>query len=147
MHTLSTAFVYYDVTSEEEEELAVEYQRQIAFDGKVVVGTSTEVPALAAKSVAPYVQPVVEKTRDQKKAERAERVAAILVTTQAGRVFNGDETSQNRMSRAITALRAAGQTSTLWVLANNEAINVSVDELAEALILAGQAQTAIWYVN
>jgi type V secretory pathway adhesin AidA len=147
MHTLTTAYVYYDVTPEEEEAIDVPYYKQLSEDGKSVIGTDVAYEPLAAKSVAPYVQPAVEKTREQKKAERAERVASILVTTQAGHVFNGDETSQNRMSRAITALRAAGQTSTLWVLANNEAINVSVDELAEALILAGQAQTAIWYVN
>jgi hypothetical protein len=85
-----------------------------------------------------------EKSREELKRERDAAVRAIKVTTAAGRVFDGDETSQGRMTRAITALKAAGQTETTWVLADNTPVAVSVAELEEALILAGLAQTALW---
>jgi hypothetical protein len=84
------------------------------------------------------------KTREELKRERDERVRAIKVTTAAGRTFDGDEVSQGRMTRAITALKAAGQAETTWVLADNTPVVVSVAELEEALILAGLAQTALW---
>lgn len=48
------------------------------------------------------------------------------------------------MARAVVALQAAGQTETLWVLADNTPATVSLDELAEALALAGAEQTRLW---
>jgi hypothetical protein len=84
------------------------------------------------------------KSREELKREREERVRAIKVTTASGRIFDGDEVSQGRMTRAITALDAAGQADTMWILADNTPVSVSVAELEEALILAGQAQTALW---
>lgn len=90
------------------------------------------------------------KTREELKAERQAAVDAIKVTTQAGHTFDGDETSQERMSRAIIALNAAsalGLGSTVnWVLADNTVIQASAAELTEALVLAGQAQAAIWVI-
>lgn len=77
-------------------------------------------------------------------AIREEAVARIRVTTSSGKTFDGDETSQTRMARAVVALQAAGQTETLWVLADNTPATVSLDELAEALALAGAEQTRLW---
>lgn len=76
------------------------------------------------------------------KAQRQAAVDQIVVTTASGRAFDGDETSQDRMARAICALLPGEQT--LWVLASNIPAQVSREELVEALRLAGQAQTAIW---
>lgn len=76
------------------------------------------------------------------KTSRAEAVANIKVTTTAGNEFDGDETSQTRMARAISVM---GDTdSTIWVLANNIPTMVSKAELIEALKLSGEAQTALW---
>ena len=80
----------------------------------------------------------------QNKTHRTESVARIRVTTDSGKVFDGDETSQTRMARAVVALQAAGQTETLWVLADNTPATVTLDELAEALALAGAEQTRLW---
>lgn len=80
----------------------------------------------------------------ERKFKRAKDVEAIKVTTTAGNTFDGDEVSQGRMSRAIIALQAAGVSSTQWVLADNTVLEATVTELTEALILAGQAQSAIW---
>lgn len=94
--------------------------------------------------VAPYVAPV--KTQAQLLAEakvlRNAQVAAIKVTVSSGKVFDGDEVSQDRMARAVAA-GDPGQT-TQWKLADNTAAVVTYAELREALRLAGQAQTAIW---
>lgn len=82
--------------------------------------------------------------REQLKAERDAAVAAIVVTTSTGKAFNGDETSQTRMARAIVGMQAAGATTIRWVLADNTDTEVTLAELSEALALAGQAQAAIW---
>lgn len=84
------------------------------------------------------------KTREELKAERDAAVAAIVVTTSTGKQFNGDETSQTRMSRAIVAMQVANAQTITWVLADNTAVEVTLAELSEALVLAGQAQAAIW---
>lgn len=78
------------------------------------------------------------------KAARQVAVDAIKVTTQTGHTFDGDELSQGRMARAILALDAAGQSSTTWVLSNNTPTTVTLDDLRQALILAGQEQTRLW---
>jgi hypothetical protein len=85
--------------------------------------------------------------RDIAKAQRAAAVAAIVVTCSTGKTFNGDETSQDRMARAIVALQAAKVTSTTWVLADNMPTTVTLGELSEALVLSGQAQSAIWVIQ
>lgn len=80
----------------------------------------------------------------QSKAARTEAVARIQVTTGSGKVFDGDEVSQTRMARAVVALQAAGQSETVWVLADNTPATVTLAELAEALALAGTEQTRLW---
>jgi biopolymer transport protein ExbD len=80
------------------------------------------------------------------KVERAIIVASLTITTKSGRVYDADETSQNRMARAIVALKGANQNTTLWVLNDNTVVDTSVAELLEALELAGTAQSAIWVI-
>ena len=84
--------------------------------------------------------------RQSSKAARAAAVDAIKVTTASGKTFDGDETSQNRMARAIVALNATGTAETLWVLADNTPVQVTAAELAEALALSGAAQAALWVI-
>lgn len=80
------------------------------------------------------------------KASRTLAVSQIVVTTASGKKFDGDETSQTRMSRAIAVLDP-GETQP-WILAENLPgelpVDVTREELVEALRLAGQAQTAVW---
>ena len=80
------------------------------------------------------------------KAERAEAVSRITVTVD-GMVFDGDETSQERMARTITAAVATGEdmtATTTWVLADNTVAQPTVDQLARALRAAGEMQTVLW---
>jgi hypothetical protein len=90
--------------------------------------------------------PAPVKTREELKAARAIAVEAIKVTTQAGNTFDGDEVSQGRMARAIIALSTGLAPSVSWVLADNSVIEATPQELTEALVLAGQAQAAIWVI-
>jgi len=105
--------------------MSIDYSRMITADDK-------------AKQAA-------KDAREAWKLRRAEAVAAIKVTTSSGRVFDGDETSQGRMARAILGLQEAGAGATVnWTLANNEDVTVTGDELAEALHLAGAEQARLW---
>lgn len=79
--------------------------------------------------------------RERFKRERQALVDAITVEVE-GMVFQGDEVSQGRMARAAVALNE-GET-VVWVLANNQAVQVNKAQLTEALRLAGAAQAAIW---
>lgn len=84
----------------------------------------------------------------QAKAERADAVSRITVTVD-GMVFDGDEVSQERMSRTITAAVATGEdmsATTTWVLADNTVAKVSIKQLAQALRAAGEQQTKLWTV-
>lgn len=99
--------------------------------------------------VAPYVH-YERRSEDQilaaelaaAKLARHEAVGKIVVTTQAGNSFDGDEESQNRMSRSVNALN--DDDTIPWVLANNSIAIVGKAELREALRLAGAAQAQLW---
>ena len=75
------------------------------------------------------------------KEERAEYVSKIVVEVD-GMLFDGDETSQDRMARSIIALDLGEKVQ--WVLADNTIAQVTRAQLREALRKAGEAQTAIW---
>lgn len=80
------------------------------------------------------------------KAERAAAVASITVQVD-GMVFDGDEVAQERMARTVTAATATGASmddTTTWVLHDNTVAQVTIRQLATALRLAGEAQTALW---
>lgn len=80
------------------------------------------------------------------KTERTDAVSKITVEVD-GLVFDGDETSQDRMTRAITMFTSSGlpaDTTTSWVLADNTVAQVTIDQLTQALLLAGQKQTELW---
>lgn len=76
------------------------------------------------------------------KLSRHSLVAAITVTAQSGRVFDGNEDAQNRMSRAITAMDDGDELP--WVLSDNTVALVGKAEMREALRLSGAAMAAIW---
>lgn len=90
-------------------------------------------------------EPADEPYRDlyaEWKAERSAAVAALSVEVD-GLVFDGDEESQNRMARAVSAADAMTET-TEWTLHDNSVATVTIQQLKTACRLAGEAQTAIW---
>ncbi|WP_419536179.1 DUF4376 domain-containing protein [Endozoicomonas sp.] len=76
------------------------------------------------------------------KASRPGAVNNIKVTID-GMTFDGDETSQTRMARAITASSSDTET-TLWVLADDSKATVTIEQLKRALRAAGEEQTRLW---
>lgn len=76
------------------------------------------------------------------KAQREAALAALKVTTQAGRTYDADETSQNRIARSLQGLDA-GQ-GIQWVLADNTIATIPKEELEEVMHLAVVATAAIW---
>lgn len=87
---------------------------------------------------------IEQQRREHSKIERSKAVDAIVVTIESGKKFDGDEVSQQRMSRAIQTMQIANQPSTSWVLATNEVSEVTLQELAEALMLSALEQSRIW---
>lgn len=84
--------------------------------------------------------------RQAAKQLRQSQVDNIKVTTASGKTFDGDETSQNRMARAIIAMKAMNAPETVWVLADNTPTMATVAELEEALALSGTAQANLWVI-
>lgn len=109
--------------------------------GPLPEGALLEAPAKTAEELA-------AEELAQAKAERAGAVSKITVTVD-GMTFDGDETSQERMARTITAAVATGEdmsATTTWVLADNTVATVSITQLAQALRAAGEQQTELWTV-
>jgi hypothetical protein len=109
--------------------------------GKLPEGAMLKAPEKPAEVVA-------EEELAKAKAERARAVAALTVELD-GMVFDGDEKAQERMARTVTAATATGASmddTTTWVLHDNTVAQVTVRQLATALRMAGEAQTALWTV-
>ena len=86
-----------------------------------------------------------EESMDAAAAKKARdaAVAKIKVTVN-GKTFDGDETSQGRIARAVAAAESAGITTYQWKLADNSVAEVSLSELKQALALAFQTQSELW---
>jgi hypothetical protein len=65
-----------------------------------------------------------------------------LTVTLNEQVFNADEKSQDRISRAISALN--DQETTYWKTFHNIFVSVSKEDFKSILRLAGSAQTELW---
>jgi hypothetical protein len=79
----------------------------------------------------------------QKKTARTKAVERIIVTVE-GIPFDGDEVSQTRLTRAAMIL-SDGE-STLWMCADNVPRMVSKEQFVQALRLAGEEQTRLWFL-
>lgn len=82
------------------------------------------------------------------KNERSNAVSKITVEID-GMVFDGDEISQERMSRTVVAAAATGEpgdATTTWVLHDNTIAQPTISQLARALRAAGEEQTKLWTV-
>jgi hypothetical protein len=104
---------------------------------------------IVEKLPEPTEEELAAKALQEAKSERASAVSKIVVEVD-GMEFDGDEDAQTRMGRTISAAVALGEdlttTTRIWVLADNTVAAVTVAQLAKALQLAGDAQTALWTV-
>lgn len=76
------------------------------------------------------------------KANRKFLVSEIEVEYD-GNIYQGDETSQDRMSRALNGLPDDG--SIYWRTKDNSKVSLTKVDLRQILYLAGQKQTEIWF--
>jgi hypothetical protein len=72
-------------------------------------------------------------------------VVKLIRTDGTELLFDGDETSQNRMIRAYTVLKAKNLTSTLWKMSDNTIKEIQIDEFIDAIELAGIEQSKLWF--
>jgi hypothetical protein len=82
---------------------------------------------------------LLEQAQQVGKQEKLQALSNIKVTTSSGKVFDGRDIDQQRMTSAILASSVLNVTETQWKLADNTVANVSLDELKEALALSIQA--------
>ena len=93
----------------------------------------------------PDPEPTEEELLERAKHERAKQVAAIKVEVD-GMTFDGDETSQSRMARALEVASITGMESTVWVLADNTVAEVTVAQMKQALSKAMLKMGELWTV-
>lgn len=78
--------------------------------------------------------------RDSKiKSMRSKAIKEITVTTKSGKVFDGNEASQARIANALLVMQIKNENSKEWKLADNSIVDVTIQELIEALILSEKA--------
>ena len=108
------------------------------------VDTTAEDEKLIEEAISNFVMPTQEELDEyaqaqadaQAKADKALALSTLTVTTQSGKVFDGDETARVDMLTAISMASVVGQTSTMWKMADNSIVEVTLAELKEALLLA-----------
>lgn len=76
------------------------------------------------------------------KEERQRLVNSIEVEYQ-GNIYQGDELSQDRISRAINGL-PNDSSLILWKTKSNSTVNLTRVDLKEILFVAGEKQTLLW---
>lgn len=81
---------------------------------------------------------------NQKRAITKAQLSSLTVTTKSGRVFDGNELAQSRISRKLQAMQLTGELSTTWVLHDNTQAEVTMTELGEVLVLATTEQARLW---
>ena len=98
---------------------------------------------LIAEDMEEYVKPLglidyelAQEALYLAKQAKAEALDKITVTTAAGNVFDGRDMDQLRMLAALQSAQFLGMFNTRWKLSDNSVIQVSVEELREALALS-----------
>lgn len=95
------------------------------------------------KKPDPTPEELAARALEQAKTERAQKVGSIVVEVD-GMKFDGDEASQDRMSRALHAAEITGMTSTEWVLYDNTIATVTKEQLEKAFSQAILLQGELW---
>lgn len=106
-------------------------------------------PDPTPEEIAAQAEAEALRLREEAKQARQAAVDSIVVEVN-GKVFDGDETSQTRMTRAIIGMQATGQATgqatIQWTLADNTVTQATLAELTEALCLAGAQQSDLWRI-
>lgn len=92
-------------------------------------------------AIQEYAEPIIpEPTQEELKVERkaliAQQLEVLTITTAAGNVFDANVQARLDISNAIMISDAVGITETVWRLADDSEVLVTIAELKEALMLA-----------
>ena len=117
-------------------------QDDLDFLGVVAEPDPEPTAAEAEKVKAKTLELQLLQVREQAKANRAEAINSIKVTTKAGNTFDGNERSIAALTQQVVALAPSEVTS--WVLADNSTLSTTREELLEALVLAVTERTHLW---
>lgn len=114
-------------------------------EGEVVEVSKKEMPQEPLQPEVKTVDDVLAPyARTIYKMDRQQKLDSLTVEVD-GMIFDGDEDSQNRMSRA--AFSMSDDDLIGWVLNDNSSVQVSKAQLCQALKLAGTKQTELWINN
>ena len=118
--------------------------RVYAFEEGEAVDKTLSLKRMTKEAIDLHINPPItdEVRKIIAKEEKRKHVSEIVVVTQNGNAFDGDEVSQNRMARAVTASERGDETE--WVLSDNSVVLVAHEELKEALRLSGEEMTRAW---
>lgn len=127
---------------------AEDYEAEIAPFVALWEAEKSRIEQEQAKADAEYNKPenVAARALEAAKSERAALVEKATVEID-GMVFDADETSQNRLMRGIVcsiALGLAPDETTEWTLHDNTSAMITAQQMARALLAAGQYQTSVW---
>jgi hypothetical protein len=117
---------------------------------KVLEGTPTKVKGKWYRSyevvkVSPEELQVVNDLHQvEAKTSKSLTVSNLMVTTTSGKSFNACDDSQSRMTTAILVMKESKLDSIHWKLADNCIVEVSLEELVEALTLAFNERSKLW---
>lgn len=84
-----------------------------------------------------------EQLEEEKKQAIALQVSTLTVTTNLKHVFDANSQARQDMADAILASSTLGITETIWRMADNSEVSITLDELKEAHALAIQEYARI----
>lgn len=119
----------------------------VTLGGMVRVGNALQIDnALLSASLEANQLSAAIQAREVAKHARTTKIAALTVTITSGKVFDANEAALARLTQAHVVGTANNMTSTMWTLADNTRVTVTLAEITEAMTLAGLAQNAIWVI-
>lgn len=127
----------------DESEIELYQSAYIEIEEDIYTFDSSKTYKVENKRVVSYDRDDEEYLAMAKKSNRQMLVGLIEVGYN-GVIYQGDETSQDRMSRAINGLPDDSATI-LWKAKDNSSHELTRLDLKEILFLAGQEQTRIWF--
>jgi len=124
---------------------------EISFDNwqTAITQHHNKIDLSTGNSFFEYQEPILTtaerllKERKEFTNERHKLVSEIIVQVN-DKEFNGDEESQTRMARAILAADIVNRDTVNWTLANNESIEVTLEELKMALVKSLEEMADLW---
>lgn len=114
-------------------------------DEQIAQGLADDKTAMTDEEVEAHLNPpkTAEEIAAAEKQAITEQLASLTVTTNAGHAFDAYTQARQDMADAILASATLNITETVWRLADNSEVTISLEELKEAHALAIQAYARV----